>query len=346
MNVLNKLPIRTLSAFAILLFSLGGIFYYFKGGKDLAPQVHEPVHQGVSSTEIPGEETALSPAPITLAQYSARSAYGPLKSYLSDVEFDGAFQMDAKGHLIRSKKIRQLFDFFLMAINDEGLSICSGRIEEMIAMSLTGEAKKEALALWTSYNAYRQALPDASGMNEYVTRKVGLAKFENILNDRIRLRREYMTPENADLFFGEEEAYDQYMLAKIRIQNDTFFTESEKTAAISALAARLPSSLASLSQNEKENLEEVAFTAEVERLKQAKDTAAVHALRESRYGKEVASRLAALDKKNDDLKRRVEKFRKLKQTITADPDLSPEEKIRQINDAEKKNFAEWERPIR
>lgn len=346
MNVFNKLSIRTLSALAILLFSLGGIIYYFRGGREVASQVYEPVHQAVSSIEIPGVGAPLLPAPITLAQYSTRSAYGPLKSYLSDVEFDGAFQMDAKGHLIRSKKIRQLFDFFLMAINDEGLSICSGRIEEMIAMSLAGEAKKEALVLWASYKAYRQALPDASGMNEYVTCKEGLAKFENILNDRIWLKRKHMAPENADLFFGEEEAYDRYMLARIRIQNDTSFTESEKTAAISALAARLPSSLSSLSQSEIENLEEVAFAAEVDQLKQAKDIAAVHALRESRYGREAAYRLAALDKKNDALKRRVEKFRRLKQTIMADPDLSPEEKTRQINDAEKKNFAEWERSIR
>jgi len=341
MNVSGRFSIRVYISLGAILLTLTGILFYLNRDSETGLDVAVVASKPLSSNEIPMSESDAS-ARITLAEYSSRSAYGPLQPYLSDVEIDGSLQMSADGHLIKSKKIRQLFDFFLMAINDEGLTVCSGRIKEMIIMSLTGEARKEAIAIWEAYNAYRLALPDASAMNEHVTVKTGLPLLENNLGDRIQLRRKYMSQEVVNLFFGEEEAYDRYILDRMRIQRNSSLTEPEKAAAIGEIADQLPAPLAEKEANiRKEKMVET----EINRLKQTKDSASVFALRESYFGGESARRLSLLDQKTESLNRRIIEFQQFKQSTTEDPELTKEEKMRQIEAAQKTNFSEWERPM-
>lgn len=341
MNVSDRLSIRVYMSLGVILLTLTGIFLYLNRDSETGRGMASVASKPLSSKELPMSASDVS-ARITLAEYSSRSAFGPLQSYLSDVEIDGALQMSADGHLVKSKKIRQLFDFFLMAINDEGLNVCSGRIKEMIAMSLTGEAKKEALEIWEAYNAYRLALPDASAMNEHVTVKAGLPLLENNLDARIQLRRKYMSQEIVSLFFGEEEACDRYILARMRIQRDSSLTEPEKKAAIEAMADQLPAPLAEKEANKRK---EEMLEAEINRLKQTKDSASVFALRESYFGTESARRLSVLDKKTESLNRRIKEFQKLKQDTSEDTELTQDEKMRRIDAALRNNFSEWERPM-
>jgi lipase chaperone LimK len=151
-----------------------------------------------------------------------------------------------------------------------------------------------------------------------------------------------MSPAIADLFFGEEEASDRYVIERARIAHDASLTDQEKTAAILAMANQLPAPLA---EKEAKSHDEAAFDAEINRLKQANDTAGVLALRESRYGSIAAARLATLDQKNEVLNRRIDAFHRCEKSITNDPSLTSEEKARRIDDTQKKNFSEWERPI-
>ena len=341
MNVSGRISIRMLISLGAFFLTLTGIFLYLSRDDEKDRDVASIVSKSLSSNEIPMPDSEVA-AHITLAEYSSRSAYGPLQPYLSDVEIDGALQLSADGHLIKSKKIRQLFDFFLMAINDEGLNVCSGRIKEMITMSLTGEARKEALAIWEGYNAYRLALPDASTMNEHVTVKEGLPLLENNLDARIQLRRKYLPQEIVNLFFGEEEAYDRYILARMRIHRNSSLAEPEKAAAIDAMADQLPAPLA---EKEANNRKEEMLETEINRLKQTKDSTSVFALRESYFGKESARRLSVLDKKTEALNRRIKEFMRLKQETAEDPELTHDEKMRKIDAALKNNFSEWERPM-
>lgn len=341
MTVFSKRFILIGTTIVAVSLTLAGILIYHKGAGNAAVTAGIPAPTPLPSLDLP-ETAHTQTTPLTMAEYNLKSAYGPVQDYLSDVDIDGALLMDAYGHLIRSKKIRQLFDFFLMAVNDEGLSVCSGRIKEMITLSLTGEARKEAFDLWESYEAYRLALPDTMDIKDYVTPTEGLDRFESILDERVRLRHHFMASDVVDLFFGDEEAYDRYMLDRIRIQQDDSLSEPEKAKAIRQIIDRLPPSLA---EKEIKNSEEQAFEAEIDDLKQSKNTQAVYTLRESRYGSEAAARLGELDKKNEDLERRMKAFHTFKQAITSDPTLAPEEKKRRIHAALTHDFAEWERPM-
>jgi hypothetical protein len=194
---------RLIMAAGIFILSITGIIFIFRNG--LEKPLKEPnmtVSKPITEADLK-KEGGLPHPPMSITEYNSRSTFGPLPSHMTDVAIDGALQTTKDGHLVYSKKIRQLFDFFLMAVNDEGMQGCSGRIEEIITMSLTGDAKNEALAIWAAYKKYRLALSDTKGESEFVTRKEGAAHFENILESRIKLRRQTMPAYIADIFFGE-----------------------------------------------------------------------------------------------------------------------------------------------
>lgn len=152
----------------------------------------------------------------SVADYNAVSAYGPLPDYLSDVGFDGGFEVDDQGKLIIDQDVRRLFDFFLAAVRVEGTAVCSGRINEYIGMTLPPDAAANARSVWGSYQTYRERMKDlyrefsekrTTDPEDYKTlvRAVTL--------ERYAIRRQCMTEDVVRAFFAEEEIQEAQALS-------------------------------------------------------------------------------------------------------------------------------------
>ncbi len=338
---MKKKTIVTCTVMGALGLLMGPFIYYKLHAEKLTDKacireyIPAVLHEQAAPSDIPEH-------PMTIEEYNNRSHYGPLRSYLADVDIDGSLRMTPEGHLVRSRDIRRFFDFFLMAVNDEGLDICSGRIEEVIGMVLKGEARKEALDIWRSYKTYRQSLSDGSEMTDSGSRKEGIERFENILAERIALRRKTMGQEIAALFFGDEEAADRYLIEKTKIQNNSSMSAAEKAEALRSLSEKRPHIWAAKEAMTREDNE---FDEKIERMRQSGDRNGMFALREERYGKESADRLAALDSQKDSLNRRILEFNRSVKLIEKETDLSSQEKTKKILDLKTSTFTEWERPL-
>ena len=110
------------------------------------------------------------------------------------------------------------------------------------------------------------------------------------------LRRQFFSPIEANVFFGNEEAYDSYSIEQMQINANTTLTPDQKAAKIAALINQQPPAVA-------DSMRPLMQYAELQQL--TKDIKAnggsaedLHEMRESLVGAAAAGRLDQLDTDN------------------------------------------------
>jgi lipase chaperone LimK len=221
---------------------------------------------------------------------------------------DGAFPVDADGHLIVVRAVRERFDWFLAASGEEPAERLRARIEAAIALQLGPDAEQEALALLDDYLAYRAAvreLAEGGGAALDLERRF----------QRLReLRRAHLGPA-AEAFFGAEEARARVEIARRRVARDPDLSEEDRSARLAALDAELPAEV-------RDTREAVRAPSRL-RAEEAALRAAgagegeIRALRERRFGAEAAERLEALDRRRADFEARLGAYREARASLLA-----------------------------
>ncbi|MBU1170028.1 MAG: hypothetical protein KKD44_10740 [Proteobacteria bacterium] len=172
---------------------------------------------------LPAAEIHDAGYPVTtfdsVADYNTVSAYGPLPDYLSDVGFDGGFEVDDQGKLIIGQDMRRLFDFFLAAVRIEGITLCTARINEYIDLTLPPDAAREARSAWAEYRAYKnrlkglyQEFSDKRDTDPDTYKTLVLS----IIHKHRELRRQCMSQALVQAFFSEDEANEDQALSRIK----------------------------------------------------------------------------------------------------------------------------------
>ena len=271
-----------------------------------------------------------------------RSGLEALPSSLRGSQVDGVLRVDSAGHLRIDRQVRSVFDYFLSALGEEPLPVILARLHAYIHQQLPAMAAAEAIALLDQYVAYKQALAQLPTPQQTQGGQVDVSAMEQRLSMVQGLRRQYLPTQAVQAFFGEEDAYAAYSLARVRILQDASLSAAAKASELAAAEEQLPASLqASLrTADQVQNLQ--ALT---EQWRQAKGNAAqLRQIRENLVGAAAADRLDALDQQRAAFASRLQSYLQQRSSILANSNLSPDDRQSAVNNLLSNSFSAAERP--
>jgi lipase chaperone LimK len=230
---------------------------------------------------------------------------------LRGTEIDCPLQVDKKGQLVLTIGIRNCFDYFLSSLGEKTEPQLITDIRQYLTTTLPSTALPYALKLLDQYIAYRhgQIQPTTQAKTQTAD------SLQAIILAQKSLRLKFFTPAEAEVFFGNEEAYDQYNINVMKINADSSLTEEQKAAKIAALLDQIPSSLA-------DSMRPLMQYAELQKLTkqiQARGGSAeeLHTMRESLVGPAAAGRLDQLDVDNASWQKQVNGYLAARAQIVA-----------------------------
>jgi lipase chaperone LimK len=201
----------------------------------------------------PGDESGTDPA---LAAAAASGGTGsnhiPPASFTTGVEglppslqgteVDGELEVDANGHLKITGGIRRVFDYFLSAVGEEPLDSIIKRIRAYIRHKLPAAAADEAERILDNYINYKrglEAIPQvASGAGQ-----IDIEALRRQMQQVQALRTQFFSPEVIAAFFGDEDAYDRYTLARLDLLQNKSLSPTQRADQLAALEQQLPESM-------------------------------------------------------------------------------------------------------
>ncbi|WP_166263405.1 lipase secretion chaperone [Marinobacter caseinilyticus] len=231
MATARNLKKAAIPAVAISALVIGGVWLLPLGSP---PTISDSAFQtnplaSANNTAAPASKVASQVPSVTdrnpragAHQTPASLGEHPFANSLAGTDIDGHLKADANGHLIVDLATRDFFDYFLNTIGEVSAERTLSEIETLARSSLPKAAAEQALALLDQYLDYkRQALAlgnialDPSRQNDPGYQ---LAMLQQALGDLKQLRSASFNPTTHAAFFGLEEAYGDYTLATIRIQ--------------------------------------------------------------------------------------------------------------------------------
>jgi lipase chaperone LimK len=302
------------------------------------------------------QEAALETTGLATAPTSARGAAEPppvvtqttkaaaplirapsLPGSLRGTHVDGAFQVDAAGHLLITEDIRHIFDYFLSTLGEEPLQQSIGRLRAYIDQQLQAPASAEAQALLNQYLAYKRELimlekdlPQVPDLNT-------LRQRENSVQ---ALRARLFSPEVHQVFFATEEVQNRFTLERLAIQHDASLTQQQKADAVDNLRDNLPEAL----QDHVLAQVQVQLRNQTQRLREQGGSAEdIRRLRQESVGGAATQRLEALDQQREQWQQRLAAFNREQQTIEQTRGLSDSDKAAARQQLREQHFSERER---
>lgn len=258
---------------------------------------------------------AVSPLPETGTgadlNHSISGVLPTMAPSLMGTEVDCSLELDKQGRLMATLGVRRCFDYFFSSLGEKSEAQLIFDIRRHLESKLPPAARPYALELLGKYVQYRHSeVPPALNLEDQSPESLRMA-LESLKGLRLR----YFTRNEANAFFGDDEAYDQYNIAVMAILNDASLSKQQKDGRIATLAAQLPPALAkNMSASQQYNL----LQSKTDEIKTRGGSAQeIYALRESIVGAQAAERLAKLDAENADWRQRVSKFLDLRAQILA-----------------------------
>ncbi|MEQ5839478.1 lipase chaperone [Paraburkholderia acidicola] len=142
---------------------------------------------------------------------------------------------DASGHLIKSRRVRDVFDYFLVESGEASAQQIDAAVVARIDGQLSGVARKEAVDLWHRYSRYRVALRALAG----TLQRTNPDSLTQILQQRLALRAQFL-PDVAQAWFGDEEQADRDQLDRMSAMADPSLTVQQRSERLTAIDARDP----------------------------------------------------------------------------------------------------------
>jgi len=281
-------------------------------------------------------------SPISFAQFMGyTSKYGPLPKSLQGTDVDGELLLDVDGNLIITHGIRNLFEYFLSAKNEEPLDVILGRIREYIHKHIPDEPARKAIAILDSYISYKKKLEEVESPEGLQGEELGsLDAIKDALARRMLLRRQLMSSEVVNAFFGDEEKYDQFNLQLIDIKQNSVLTPEAKEEQILELEKMLPESIQNMRQEERARVHLEEKIAEMR--KSGKTDQDIFEFRKNEMGEEAAKRWQKLEQERKIWDTKVDSFMSQRKEIASDPNLTPQEQELAIDRLKFESFEESE----
>ena len=274
---------------------------------------------------------------------SALPKLPPLPASLQGSSHDVRLHTDADGNLLIEADILHLFEFYLSALVEEPLELCLTRISLALAEQLQGPALDQARDLLKRYLDFKIALVDLHQLPGAVDASgtYALDAIE-LRQQRLRdLRLQHFSAHEAQVFFQEEDNYDSYMLAHLKLAQDQSLDAGQRQQALEQLEQQLPEAIRESRQQATQQTELYELT---EQMKQ--DGASAEALFQVRakvLGIEAASALAELDQRQAKWNSRLSSYEQERDAIRQSG-LSAQDQQAAIASLIEQRFEAEERP--
>jgi lipase chaperone LimK len=290
-----------------------------------------PISAASTATEA---NAAAKPAPVEYARdlevaNAADVTRAPaLPASLQGTTPDGEVTLDANGSVVATPGLRRLFDYFLSTIGELDVPAIRALLLAHVR-GLHGERVADEVGrIFDRYIDYQRALSDAEpGLSSDLDARLAFAK---------QLRRKFFDVASADAYFGEEEAYAEYTLERMRIARDTGLDEDARAARLQALEQ-------TLSAEQRASLQQASTAILAE--EQTRQLDAIHASpserhaeRSALYGEEAANRLADLDRQRSDWDQRIAAYRQARNAIQVDARYSTAQRQHMIGELRARTF--------
>lgn len=248
----------------------------------------------------------------------------------------GGLEVDGAGHFVPTKDALLFFQYFLSASNEATPEELVEHMRAAIGARLAPPADAEAAAFLARYMMYL-----AAGDEEF--REPGLADAA-ALERRVQwvreLRREHFGAELAERLFGEEESVQRVELERRRIAQDSSLDPEEARRQLLALESEYPESIQRA--REQASLPLRHASEELALRESGAPEAEVDVLREERFGREAADRMAALDAARADWSARIAAYRSERDALVATID-DPGERELALGELRDRHFTGNER---
>ena len=168
----------------------------------------------------------------------------PFSPTLEGTDIDGQLKVGEDGQLIVDIAVKDFFDYFLSATAEVSPELALDELLRVASESLPPENFHQVQVMLDNYLAYKESaiklmaqpmLPHDQQTPEYQLQVMQ----ESVQALRV-LRREHMSEDQVEAFFGLEEAYEDYTLASIRIQNNSQLTPEQMHMELQAQRELLP----------------------------------------------------------------------------------------------------------
>ncbi len=245
---------------------------------------------------------------------------------------DGEVALTADGKLRPEAALRRLFDYFLSAIGEADLAAIRAMLLAHVRSLHGSTVAEQVAAVFDRYVEYQRALSAAEpGLSADLEERLAFAK---------ALRRKFFDADTAQAFFGVEEAYAEYTLARRRVASDTQLDAPTRARRLRDLENMLPDQQRALLQDVG-----TALVAE----EQSRQFDALHVgdtqrqeERSALFGQAAATRLAALDHQRALWDQRLAAYVQRRAGILGDARLSSQARAQRLTDLRSQRFDENE----
>lgn len=317
----------------LVVLAIAGVFYWLVpgGGTSSGEAAREAVVGSPAGDGMTG--TRVDPATFV-------SGLEGLPASLRDTEVDGELEVDANGRLKITNGIRRVFDYFLSATGEEPLESLLARIRAYIRQKLPAGPAAEAEKLLDAYVGYKRGLETIQQAVPPGSQQIDISAVRRQMQEVQALRTRYFSQEVITAFFGDEDAYDQYTLARLDVMQNKQLSASARAQQLAELERQLPASLQESLKtiNQYQNLQ--ALTDDWQ--KRSGSPAELRQIRESLVGPEAADRLESLDQERAQWSQRMTSWLGERASILANIGLSEQDRQAQVETARQQRFQQEE----
>ncbi len=247
-----------------------------------------------------------------------------LPASLRDTEVDGGFDIDKDGHLVITRRIRNLFDYFLSTLGEESIDVIVARVRAYIDHHLEAPASGEAHALLEGYLAYLGDLESIGEGPVFDGGQLNVAAMRARRDQLAGLRAQHLPLAAIEAFFVEEDAYDRYVLDRQALVQDDALTDEQRSTRLAMLEQQLPPPLRESLAAASRYLDLMSATTDC-RQRGCSDSE-LRAVREQIVGAEAADRLETLDREEDEWEQRLGKWLQQRDALLSDTSLAEQDR--------------------
>ena len=319
----NKRHTQTIIIALLLLTILTGLIWWLKPKSASIPVNDADNSSTALSTSLTNTtDTANDSNQITNSDTLSRFTTGleQLPNSLKGTDVDGGIIVDENRQLVVTEGLRRLFDYFLSAMGEEDEATIIARVDTYIRNHTPEPAASSAIQIFRQYVSYLKGLDDLQAnygslqMQTSQAGKLDLSLIAQRRQDVNRLRQQLFDQQTIEAFFAGEDAYEDYSVAMVSIEQDTGLNEAQKKARREDYISRLPDG--DIKQNFQQQANFGELTQRTEEMK-AKGASAeeLFAMRRGLVGEAAASRLAEVDTKEADFDNRFNQCQAKRQAL-------------------------------
>ncbi len=275
--------------------------------------------------------------------YTWKTASTP--GVLKGTDVDGGLKLDANGHLLLAIDVKDFFDYFLSAVGEVTPEQAIAEIHSQLLERLPSDAAKQAMRLLNDYLDYQKNMTELMAKPLIPADQQDYAYFAKTMKesfDEVKmLRRQYMSPDAVEAFFGLEESFSEFSVKNIEIQADVSLSDSEKQQRKQALENKMPEQMRVTAEASRARIDLVTQAQTL--INDGADSGSVRRLLESKFESPEVEHILGFYRQEQQWKGRLDSYLSRKQRLVQDG-LSDTDQQKQLSRLRQEYFNEDEIP--